>query len=283
MLASGKARIFCNLFSFHSINFSDKNCYKCIECGKVYENPNPLKFHMATNCERYAIDELWNRLMRSTLANAMNLPKHLPFSSTIYSPAAIPSANFFPHYFPLTNSLPLSLPPTDISGNSEKTIAAAAAQLETIVSNMGSSKQGHVCIYCGKLYSRKYGLKIHIRTHTNYKPLKCKFCFRPFGDPSNLNKHIRLHVQEKSLHKCKLCGKIMVRRRDLIRHMNLKHSENHLLANGAENQTISSPSRCSNDGNSQCSGSSDGSCIALNADDDGDDNDDDDVEPLEVD
>jgi len=64
----------------------------------------------------------------------------------------------------------------------------AAAQIEAIVSNMGASKQGHLCIYCGKVYSRKYGLKIHIRTHTGFKPLKCKFCLRPFGDPSNLNK-----------------------------------------------------------------------------------------------
>lgn len=67
------------------------------------------------------------------------------------------------------------------------------ARLEAIVSNMGKAKNGHVCLYCGKLYSRKYGLKIHIRTHTGYKPLRCKICHRPFGDPSNLNKHVRLH------------------------------------------------------------------------------------------
>lgn len=111
-----------------------------------------------------------------------------------------------------------------VSASGEKVVAAAAAQLETIVSNMGTSKQGHICIYCGKLYSRKYGLKIHIRTHTGFKPLKCKYCLRPFGDPSNLNKHIRLHVQEKSLYKCHLCSKILVRRRDLLRHMNIKHN-----------------------------------------------------------
>lgn len=70
-----------------------------------------------------------------------------------------------------------------------------AAHMETLVSNLGKSKQGHLCIYCGKCYSRKYGLKIHIRTHTGYKPLKCKFCLRPFGDPSNLNKHVRLHAE----------------------------------------------------------------------------------------
>lgn len=120
-----------------------------------------------------------------------------------------------------------SVPPSStnvVTTQGEKVVAAAAAQLETIVSNMGTSKQGHICIYCGKLYSRKYGLKIHIRTHTGFKPLKCKYCLRPFGDPSNLNKHIRLHVQEKSLYKCHVCSKILVRRRDLLRHMNIKHN-----------------------------------------------------------
>lgn len=68
------------------------------------------------------------------------------------------------------------------------------AQIESLVSSLGKSKHGHICLYCGKRYSRKYGLKIHIRTHTGYKPLKCKYCLRPFGDPSNLNKHVRLHA-----------------------------------------------------------------------------------------
>lgn len=38
-----------------------------------------------------------------------------------------------------------------------------ASKMETIVSNLGKSDDGHRCIYCGKIYSRKYGLKIHIR------------------------------------------------------------------------------------------------------------------------
>lgn len=75
------------------------------------------------------------------------------------------------------------------------------AQIETLVSSLGKSRQGHICLYCGKCYSRKYGLKIHIRTHTGYKPLKCKFCSRPFGDPSNLNKHVRLHAEGETPYK----------------------------------------------------------------------------------
>ncbi|XP_024939206.1 zinc finger protein 362 isoform X2 [Cephus cinctus] len=105
-----------------------------------------------------------------------------------------------------------------------------AAQMETIVSNLGKSKRGHLCIYCGKVYSRKYGLKIHIRTHTGYKPLKCKYCLRPFGDPSNLNKHVRLHADGDTPYRCELCGKVLVRRRDLERHIKSRHQDNADLA-----------------------------------------------------
>lgn len=55
----------------------------------------------------------------------------------------------------------------------------------------------HTCMFCGKLYTRKYGLKIHVRTHTGHKPLKCIHCSRAFSDPSNLNKHMRLHQQHR--------------------------------------------------------------------------------------
>lgn len=148
-----------------------------------------------------------------------------------FQPVLLPVQHQFPH----STSMPAN-------GTTDKVVAAAAAQLETIVSNMGTSKQGHICIYCGKLYSRKYGLKIHIRTHTGFKPLKCKYCLRPFGDPSNLNKHIRLHVQEKSLYKCNLCSKILVRRRDLLRHINIKHGSGG--GDGADGRHIQTYSEC---------------------------------------
>ncbi|KAK0174439.1 hypothetical protein PV327_010208 [Microctonus hyperodae] len=87
---------------------------------------------------------------------------------------------------------------------------ADAEQLELFLSNVGKLNNGHYCYFCKKVYTRKYGLKIHIRTHRGYKPVKCKFCSRPFGDPSNVNKNMRLHKGDTP-YRCHLCGKVRFR------------------------------------------------------------------------
>lgn len=252
---------------------------------------------MATNCDRYTQDDLWCRLELSipkpyifhtpsepTLQLSL-LSQHQPRMTQIdnlraniqHSHLQLPSQiqHFQENHRRLStpNSAfrPILLPTRYQSPNEHVVItprdnvaATAAAQLETIVSNMGTSKQGHLCIYCGKLYSRKYGLKIHIRTHTGFKPLKCRYCFRPFGDPSNLNKHVRLHVQGNSLYKCKICNKILIRRRDLQRHMQTKHDTKNIhhhiesiskLASNDDEIPLTGDSDCSISSNCNDSGS----------------------------
>lgn len=237
-------------------NIQGENRYLCNKCQKSFENPNPLKIHIATSCERYPVHILWRRLtdrMEYTVSSRDNT-----FFST--------QLNYVSHYF---NSCHIrqTLPPTHPKSFFNATIGSAtpppltpspihlihhtspasasletATHLETIVSNMGTSRNGHVCIYCGKLYSRKYGLKIHIRTHTGFKPLKCKFCLRPFGDPSNLNKHLRLHSQsarESARYRCTICNKSLVRRRDLVRHVQAKHKLLHVEADSLSLSSLS--------------------------------------------
>lgn len=170
---------FMNIPFLTPANIQGQKCYICHHCLKVFENPNPLKIHLAANCRRAedAKDVLWQRLQTEILSRHQrkllmaqnhrfmecemrNLMNTGPVSSAKRLSAFQPvinrnvQANSTPS--PPIQSMP-SLSPASTSSFNESALAAAA-HLESIVSNMGTSKQGHLCIYCGKLYSRKYGL-----------------------------------------------------------------------------------------------------------------------------
>uniref|UniRef100_A0A182NIH8 C2H2-type domain-containing protein n=1 Tax=Anopheles dirus TaxID=7168 RepID=A0A182NIH8_9DIPT len=223
------------------VNIQRQNSYVCHLCQKSYEYPNPLKIHLATSCNREPVAILWHRLHQALAtrygANPLFNPLYdfQPWRSSAFRPVLNAHVVKMDHISPPSphRLIPHPAPVEPVRPGADEPTGAhlvTAAHLETIVSNMGSSKQGHVCIYCGKLYSRKYGLKIHIRTHTGFKPLKCQYCLRPFGDPSNLNKHIRLHRQhDGSLYECNLCGKKLARRRDLQRHLQARHNSTQII------------------------------------------------------
>ncbi|XP_045493746.1 zinc finger protein 333-like [Colias croceus] len=169
-------------------NITGKKNYVCHECGAEFEQPNPLKVHLFLKCQQFDHRTFWSKCIGILQAHEAR--------------AALGWAR--------VSAAPVTSP----------------AELEALAAAWGRSRDGHVCLYCGKLYSRKYGLKIHIRTHTGYKPLRCRHCLRAFGDPSNLNKHVRLHAAApaRAPHACALCGKALARRRDLQRHLRAHHA-----------------------------------------------------------
>ncbi|CAL1288420.1 unnamed protein product [Larinioides sclopetarius] len=241
------------------INIKGNQAYHCHKCGRIFQNPNPLKVHLFFQCQAPAVHfleypdsprEISHHLEEApSLENAgsskcfgmsyskvsqpnnptlplLILPKFYSRDKEMSSLVGLPNSR----KLQALNSLS-ALNHTESFCKDNLTFELRLSQESTSSNSMWightsdypSSSPGHVCGYCGKVYSRKYGLKIHVRTHTGYKPLKCRYCFRPFSDPSNLNKHIRLHSESDTPYRCTICGKILVRRRDLQRHINSRH------------------------------------------------------------
>lgn len=99
------------------------------------------------------------------------------------------------------------------------------------------SEEPHLCVVCGKTFSRVGNLRIHQRCHTGEKPYGCVQCGRRFTQAGDLKKHKRVHTGEKPYY-CNQCGKSFSRRENLKRHQRIHIGETLMLQEVRREQHI---------------------------------------------
>ncbi|XP_023197298.1 zinc finger and SCAN domain-containing protein 2-like [Xiphophorus maculatus] len=106
-----------------------------------------------------------------------------------------------------------------VNGNRAATVNGRKIRLD----HVGRSGL-HLCVVCGKTFSRVANLRIHQRCHTGEKPYGCVQCGRRFSQAGDLKKHKRVHTGEKPYY-CSQCGKSFSRGENLKRHQRIHIGE----------------------------------------------------------
>ncbi|XP_077440375.1 uncharacterized protein LOC144062652 [Vanacampus margaritifer] len=87
-----------------------------------------------------------------------------------------------------------------------------------------TGEKTYSCSFCGKIYSKRSAVTVHVKMHATEKEFSCSECGKRFTRNQQLTKHMKVHTGEKTF-PCSVCGKTFAYKGNLSVHMRIHTGE----------------------------------------------------------
>ncbi|XP_054631017.1 oocyte zinc finger protein XlCOF22-like [Dunckerocampus dactyliophorus] len=176
----------------HSEKKTDKRCFSCSACDKIFSYKHHLTQHMLTHTGEK------------------------PFCCSVCAKSFSLKGNLTRHMVTHTGEEPFSC-----------SVCAKSFSLKCYLTRhmlTHTVEKPCCCSVCGQRFSLKEQMVLHMRIHTGEKPFSCSVCGKNYSFRSTLNYHMLKHTGEKPFG-CSVCGQRFTLKSIMVSHMRIHTGE----------------------------------------------------------